>query len=671
MVVRKNVVVHSDSLEQITKELHETVDDIAYNNILYKDDQEVVSGDTQYVSKLIFTVDNPSDNTDYGIRVEKVIGALNIEPLYIYIYDSDNTRHTYSTNTRDGDAYICTARTSVGDLKVKFVLYPSYSGGTTAVFDDIVIYKGTKPQTRIYTDAVMTSETRAEIGDIANDTIDKYKDIKPEQTTFFHIGINRVNPADVVTGQYVNQTNGAFSNNANYNRSDYVPVEPQASYIIKTSRGGNPDVRYAFYNASKEYISGDYVSGANYYLVTSPQNASFIAFSTGSYYFPMMLGEAIGNVPYQEYGFAYILPQYIVEDVTNVLLNVPEKIYATSGIECNIYFENITENWEDYVWNVDCNKGMQLERGYRITPVDADAGTYPITISISPKNNLGVVHSVNSSLIITAASAGSGTSKSIIVLGDSTTDNGTVIVKLNENFSNDAMSITTLGTRGTAPNNMEGRSGWRLSDYFTKASITYPDGDPRGTIYNPFYNPTTETFDASYYFTNSGISVPDWFVINMGINDMFGYTAEEALDAQIEICIGYLNDMVDSIHEVSDNIKIGICVTIPPNNSQDAFGKAYGCAQTRDRYKHNNAVWAARIISEFSDMETDGVYLIPIHANLDTVYNMGMESVVVNARNTDTTYQSPIGNGGVHPVTSGYWQIADVYTAFLKAHAGD
>ena len=672
MVVRKNVVTHNDSLVQITKELQGTVDDIAYNNILYKDDQEVVSGTTQYVYKLIFTVNNPSDNTDYGIRVEKVAGALNNQPLYIYIYDSGNTRHTYSMNTREGDAYICAARTSVGDLKVEFVLYPSLSGGTTAVFDGIVIYKGTKPQTRIYTEAVMTSETRAEIEDIANDTIDKYKGIKPEQTDFFFIGINRVNPADIVSEQYVNQTNGAFSNNANYSRTGYVPVEPQTSYIIKTSRDdGSPQVRYAFYNASKEYISGDYVSGANYYIVTSPQNASFVAFSTDPYYFPMMFGGATSDVPYQEYGVAYILPQYIVEDVANAILNVPGKIYATSGIECNIYFENITENWDKYAWNVDCTKGEQLERGYRITPVDADAGTYTLTISISPKNNLSVSKQVQTTLVITAASAGSGVTKSVIVLGDSTTYNGTVISKLHENFSGDVMGISTLGTMGTSPNNHEGRSGWTLNDYFTKASITYPAGDPRGTIYNPFYNPTSQTFDANYYFANSGVSKPDWFFINMGINDMFSYTADDALDTQIATCIGYLNSMITSIKNASENTKIGICVTIPPNASQDAFGKAYSCGQTRNRYKHNNAVWAAQIISEFYDMESNGVYIIPIHTNLDTVYNMGMETLPVNARNTDVTYQSPIGNGGVHPAGVGYWQIADVYTAFLKAHAND
>ena len=47
-------------------------------------------------------------------------------------------------------------------------------------------------------------------------------------------------------------------------------------------------------------------------------------------------------------------------------------------------------------------------------------------------------------------------------------------------------------------------------------------------------------------------------------------------------------------------------------------------------------------------------------------YNMGMETNYHNKRNTTMTYESPITNGGVHPVDSGYWQIADVYWFFLK-----
>lgn len=346
----------------------------------------------------------------------------------------------------------------------------------------------------------------------------------------------------------------------------------------------------------------------------------------------------------------------------DTIINLPSKIYALVGFELNIYFDNIVENCSEYQWNVTCQKGMQLERGFRVTPTSSDVGEYPITIEIRKGES---DKSVTSTLVITSSNSEVGDTISVIILGDSTTYNGTVISKLHDNFNTISTGLSTLGTIGTSPNNHEGRSGWTLNDYFTKESITYPSGDPRGTIYNAFYNPATQTFDAAYYFANSMVSQPDWFIINMGINDMFGYTSDDALQNQIETCLDYLDSMVTSIKGVSANIKIGICVTIPPNHSQDAFGKAYACGQTRNRYKHNNAVWANALINAYK--ESSDVMLIPIHTNLDTVYNMGMETIPVNARNTDITYESPIGNGGVHPAGVGYWQIADVYTAFLKA----
>ena len=329
-----------------------------------------------------------------------------------------------------------------------------------------------------------------------------------------------------------------------------------------------------------------------------------------------------------------------------------------------MYFENLVEDWTKYDFNVNCDKGMQLERGYRITPSADDVGDYTLSIVVSNSDGSATF---GATLHIVSASANSGVTKTLIILGDSTTYNGIAVTKLNENFADDVMNISTIGTMGTSPNNHEGRSGWKLSDYFTKASITYTDG--RGTIYNPFYNPTTQTFDAAYYFANSGIAKPDWFFINMGINDVFAQTTDAALRTQIETCIEYVDSMIESIGGASESTKIGLCLTIPPNHSQDAFGKSYACGQTRDRYKRNNLLWVHSLIETYSNRTGDGIYLIPIYTNLDTVYNMGLETLPVNARNTDVTYQSPIGNGGVHPVSSGYWQIADVYTAFLKSQA--
>lgn len=368
-------------------------------------------------------------------------------------------------------------------------------------------------------------------------------------------------------------------------------------------------------------------------------------------------------MPYAEEADFYVATEGFWEPVKPTI-NLPKKIYAVVGFELNIYFENIVEDWTKYDWNVDCTVGKQMERGYQITPTASDVGTKTLTITAT--DEYGNVNTVIASLVITAATAGSGT-KSVLVLGDSTTANGIVIEKLHADFDGGSMSVNTLGTRGTSPYNHEGRSGWKLNDYFTKEYIDYTDD--RGHVANPFYNPSTQTFDAAYYFANSGIAVPDFFIINMGVNDVFSFTSDTALNAGIDQFISYVDAAITSIKAAAPNTKICICCTIPPNHSQDAFGKAYACGQTRNRCKRNNTLLVDRIIEEYDGRESENIYMIPIHTNLDTVYNMGMETLPVNARNTDITYQSPILNGGVHPMTSGYWQIADVYTAFIKAHA--
>lgn len=491
--------------------------------------------------------------------------------------------------------------------------------------------------------------------------------LPPEDTTFFHVSKNMIDPSKCVDGEYVNQATGAFATLTGHKRTGYIVVSPNTTYVIRKSSGAfGANFRYAFYTEAKAYISGA-VGALNDMLLTSPNNAKYIAISETENMELCMIAPYINeDKSFEAYSNVYILPHYIVAgDADNIILNVPSKIYALVGYETNIYFENITDDWTKYKWDVTCTKGMQLERGYRITPSASDVGTYTLTIRASITE--AIYKEVSTTLVVTSASAGNGQTKTVIVLGDSTTDNGTVISKLHDNFANDVMSVTTLGTRGTTPNNHEGRSGWTIADYFTKASITYTDG--RGTIYNPFYNPSTQTFDASYYFTNSGVAIPDVFIINMGINDVFGYLTDTAYESGVTTILQRVETAIQSILDATTTTKVCVCLTIPPNHSQDAFGKAYACSQTRNRCKRNNTLWVQSLIEEFSGRESERVYIIPINACLDTVYNMGMETLPVNARNTDVTYQSPILNGGVHPVASGYWQIADVYTAFLKANA--
>jgi len=144
------------------------------------------------------------------------------------------------------------------------------------------------------------------------------------------------------------------------------------------------------------------------------------------------------------------------------------------------------------------------------------------------------------------------------------------------------------------------------------------------------------------------LSITDYVIINLGINDTFGFTEDVQLNIRIATILTQYQGMIDNIKVYNVNIKIGLAVTIPPAYGQDSFGKIYGNDFTRWRYKRNNFIWVKALINQFKSKETQGVYLIPISTNLDTRYNMGLESLPVNARNMKTV-ESIIPNGNCHP----------------------
>ena len=489
---------------------------------------------------------------------------------------------------------------------------------------------------------------------------DGSKQVTAKNAEFMFYSPNLIDESALIDGYFVNQTNGQLSENASHMVTDWIEVEGGQVYALSSLL--DRAWRYCFYDSSKTYISGEYINSTSATALTAPSNAKYFRCSTTEFRRGSAQFEKGSKTQYSAYGTAYLMEQYAPRGA-NAIINLPSKIYALTGYELNIYFENLTEDWTRYAWNVDCSKGMQLERGYRVTPTDSDTGSYTLTIKAT--DSTGTVATATTTLIITASTAGSGVTDTLIVLGDSTTNNGIAVTKLAQNFADDVMSLTLYGTRGTAPYKHEGRSGWTFNAYFNPPNA----GDIALGVENPWYNPTTETFDASYYFANSGVSIPNWFFINLGINDTFNYATDASLESAITTIKGLCDAMIASLKSAAPNMKIGLCLTIPPNHSQDAFGKAYNCSQTRDRYKRNNVLWVNDLIETYDGRESENLYLIPIYTNLDTVYNMGFETLPVNARNTAITYESPIGNGGVHPVESGYWQIADVYTAFLKAQA--
>lgn len=453
---------------------------------------------------------------------------------------------------------------------------------------------------------------------------------------------NLYNEKTTVKGYYVNWASGAIATNASYVASEFIPVTSNGNY----SRTVNSHI--AFYDNNKLFISGTATSGLTF---TTPANTAFIRISV-----PVANTQSeqieLGNTlsPFEPYG--YKLPDLIQS--SDIILNLPSKIYGLVGQELNIYFDNIVSGKDkDYDFDVICSKGQQFENFFRIVPDVKE--NRPITINVYKERKL--IKSVTSTIIVSNTNAGSSVTKSVLVIGDSTTNSGFAVTKLNENFSSDAMNIALVGTRGTSPNLHEGRSGWKAKDYVESASVT--------GVNNAFWNPSTSSFDFSYYISSNSLTTPSYVIINLGINDTFSYESDELLETEMSLILSRYTSMINSIKAHNSNIKIGIAVTIPPNYSQDAFGKAYGAGQTRTRYKRNNILWVNKLLETYKGRESENLYLIPIHINLDTRYNFGFETIQVNKRNS-MTVESPIANGGVHPVESGYWQIADSYWYFLK-----
>ena len=150
---------------------------------------------------------------------------------------------------------------------------------------------------------------------------------------------------------------------------------------------------------------------------------------------------------------------------------------------------------------------------------------------------------------------------SLLAIGDSTVDHDVMTAKLLSYFTEKNHTITLLGTLGssTDPNNKnEGRAGWTTADYLANTT--------KNGYTNPFWNPTTQAFDFSYYMSQQGYSGVDFVVIQLGINDLYGSTTFPVID--IEQVWENIETMIESIFAYNTSIKIILNLPTTPNSDQ-------------------------------------------------------------------------------------------------------
>ena len=152
---------------------------------------------------------------------------------------------------------------------------------------------------------------------------------------------------------------------------------------------------------------------------------------------------------------------------------------------------------------------------------------------------------------------------SLLAIGDSTVDQDTLTATLLSHFAEQGHILTLLGTLGdqSGTNKNEGRAGWSAQDYLTDKQYQ--------SVTNPFYNPTTQTFDFSYYMSNQGYTGVDFVVIQLGINDLYNYD-----DTKIEPTWSAMETIIDSILAYNNGIKIILNLPTTPNSDQTELNVA-------------------------------------------------------------------------------------------------
>lgn len=357
-----------------------------------------------------------------------------------------------------------------------------------------------------------------------------------------------------------------------------------------------------------------------------------------------------------------------------VRLVLPPAIYATTNVECNIYFDNIVLVLDSgrYAFDAISPVGVQFEERWAFTPSSEDIGEHPITIDVRDESNQLIARG-KSTVVVRPADAAAPPA-TLLIAGASFTEYSVYPAHiLDLSRQTDAQRLNFIGSRG--PGNMpptgdlrhEGYAGWSAEAFAVNAGPLSRSGfHKRGATGSPFVYVSEsgeKTIDFARYCSefNQG-GGPDLVTIQVGANDTFSAN-DQTIDQTIDRMFSHYDNLVAAIHEVRADTRIGIQMITPPTQSQDGFRNYRGPGrQTRWQFRRNQHRLMERMLNHFAGRTGEHVYLVPSYLNLDTVHNFPTSSMAMNARSKINVERV---TNGTHPTADGYRQIGDSIYAWI------
>ena len=347
------------------------------------------------------------------------------------------------------------------------------------------------------------------------------------------------------------------------------------------------------------------------------------------------------------YSYSYNLDKLDkLDKVENIKWHLNSKYYAVVDNEMNIYFDSVlrTNDFNNLTFKVSSNtinypQLKCIDECIRIKAINDNIGQHDITIKVYNKYTFEFLTEKIFKLVVSKPV--NNIVKKIIFLGDSLTADGTIQSTIKELCGN---KLILYGTREKNGLLSEGRAGWSANDYISNAS--------KGGLINPFYNANKEgnvKFDFNYYINNN-LSFADVDIVNIFLGRNDGYTGDFA---------DKIKKIVDDIHSFNPNI---IITLMCPYHTADTN---YGCGQYLQNtweFRKNTFIGLNKLLEVFSNKESENIYIIHQHTNLDTKYDYPFSNIAVSNRNPQEVFRV---TDNVHPSKYGYMKFADVWYSWF------
>lgn len=308
-------------------------------------------------------------------------------------------------------------------------------------------------------------------------------------------------------------------------------------------------------------------------------------------------------------------------DINNYDLLIPDKIYMITSEPLRIYKTSLVQGQDDIEQlRIALLSSFDFWTDHKLPfinflneNVELNKSDISDVLKIrAMTDQLGTLYGKDVTVISCDAADATNKSPKINMFGDSTTYGG-LIRGVKNTLQDNGFTPTFIGTVASGTNELaEARSGYCYAQYIGYRTLNTDDttetpllpflklatendkqnhgdwcftrtsgGSAHEKTYNEVFAESGDItqdfyiFDYNYYLTNNNFDTPDIVTFGMGINDYWKYEEDAT-----EICRKALTIMINQVHSVSSNIKIGV-VPFPINGN----------------YNPLKAVWLKEVLS--------------------------------------------------------------------------